>query len=342
MNEYLYVSGGNPGEFIPGSLKDNRILMDDITLPAPVLKVNHATATAPVKAWRFPWGIIVSVRAAAVNTPSIVSIFTLLDARKQINIDNEVEKTSTIKKEGIYFAFPFALAHPHMKYQNATAWVDPTSDMLPGANLEWFATQGGVWGKGSVNSVGWATVDAPLITFENLNRGVWPRSIEISTGSVFSYVMNNYWYTDTPAQQGGQFRFRYALTSGPEVTETETMALTDEQRSPLVAIRHYNMGWEPTLPNTGAGFLNTFPASVKVLAISPLEGKNYLIRVENTAAQRVTADLRFPTVRLRKAWLGSVVGERIGPVDWTSNGVIVPMNHYEIKNVIVNTEIYPN
>ena len=88
--------------------------------------------------------------------------------------------------------------------------------MLPGANRQWFATQGGVWGNGSDSNIGWATVDAPLITLEDINRGLWPDSIKIRNGTVFSYVMNNYWYTDTPAQQGGRFTFRYALTSGSE------------------------------------------------------------------------------------------------------------------------------
>ncbi len=37
LNQYLYASGGDPGSFIPGSLKDNRILAADITLPLPEL-----------------------------------------------------------------------------------------------------------------------------------------------------------------------------------------------------------------------------------------------------------------------------------------------------------------
>ena len=96
---------------------------------------------------------------------------------------------------------------------------DPVTDMLPGANRQWFTTQGGVLGQRALETaVAWATVDAPLITFEDINRGLWPESIQIRNGTVFSYAMNNYWYTDAPAQQGGQFTFRYALTSGPEVS----------------------------------------------------------------------------------------------------------------------------
>ena len=72
MNEYLYVTGGDPGGFIPGSVKDNRLLAADVTLPVPELTVHRATLTAPPEARRFPWGTVVTTRATATNTPAIV------------------------------------------------------------------------------------------------------------------------------------------------------------------------------------------------------------------------------------------------------------------------------
>jgi hypothetical protein len=278
----------------------------------------------------------VTVYLKATNTPEIISTITLLDTKKQINIQNEVQKTATLKKEGIYFAFPFALKQPEMKYQGATAWVNPVVDMLPGANRQWFTTQGGVFGKGVDNNVAWTSVDAPLITLEDINRGLWPESIQVRNGTLFSYVMNNYWYTDTPAQQGGNFTFRYALTSGQEVSSTQAEILTSEQRSPLTAIRHYNMGWTSTLSDKGAGFLNASPAGVTILTIRPLDHDDaYLIRVQNTTPDRVTANLQFPTVQLEEAYLGSVLGGHIAAVSSTADSVTVAMGAYEIKTVIV-------
>ncbi|HSS96429.1 MAG TPA: polysaccharide lyase family protein [Terriglobales bacterium] len=335
LNEYLYVTGGDPGSFIPGNIKDSRILMDDVTLPLPKLDINRATATAPPQAWRFPWGLVITTRAKALNTPEVVSTITLLDSRKQINFHNEVEKTATLKKEGIYFAFPFSLKQPQMKYQGATAWVDPTTDMLPGANREWFTTQGGVWGKGSGNNVGWSSVDAPLITLEDINRGAWPSSIDIRTGSLFSYAMNNYWYTDTPAQQGGRFTFRYSLTSGPDVTEAQTMVMTSEQRSPFFAIRHYDMGWQPTLSDQGTAFLKASPEGINVLTIRPLEDDRYLVRIQNTTASPISARIELPKIKLQEAYLGTVTGEKKAEVEWTPDAVTVPLGRYEIKSLVV-------
>ena len=187
-------------------MKDNRLLAADVTLPVPELTVHRATLTAPPEARRFPWGTVVTMRATATNTRALVSTITLFDAIRRVEIANEVDKVATLRKEGVYFAFPFALAQPQVRYQGATAWVNPVTDMLPGANRQWFTTQGGVWAKGAGGAAAWATSDAPLVTLGDINRGLWPASLDLRNATLFSYVMNNYWYTDTPARQGGVSR----------------------------------------------------------------------------------------------------------------------------------------
>ena len=196
-------------------------------------------------------GTVVTMRATATNTRALVSTITLFDAIRRVEIANEVDKVATLRKEGVSFAFPFALAQPQVRYQGATAWVNPVTDMLPGANRQWFTTQGGVWAKGAGGAAAWATSDAPLVTLGDINRGLWPASLDLRNATLFSYMMNNYWYTDTPARQGGVFTFRYALTSGPDVSLADAIALSADQRSPLVAIRRYSMGWEPQIDAAG-------------------------------------------------------------------------------------------
>jgi hypothetical protein len=339
MSEYLYVAGGDPGGFIPGSINDNRLASADATLPVPELTVNRQTLVGAPEVRRFPWGTVITVRAKASNTPEIVSTITLNDELKLVTFHNEVEKVATMKKEGIYFAFPFAVQQPQVKVQGATAWLDPEADMLPGANRQWFTTQGGVWVKDTNGSVAWATVDAPLITPEDINRGLWPDSIQIRNGTVFSYAMNNYWYTDTPAQQGGRFTFRYALTSAPDLSLAQAARLASEQRSPLPAIRHYHKEWKQTLPVTGAGFLSASPAGVTVLTVRPLAAKStYLVRVHNSTPQELTATLQFPMIQLEDAYLGSVLGERSGAVEWDPNRVKLPLNRYAIMSLVVRVK----
>jgi hypothetical protein len=340
LNEYLYVTGGNPGTFLHGSNNDNRILAADATLPLPELTINRAAVSEPPQTQHFPWGTVVTIHSRALNTPQIVSTITLNDQRKLISFSNQVQKVATLRKEGIYFAFPFAVQKPRVEYQGATAWVNPEVDMLPGANRQWFTTQGGVRVVGTGINIGWASVDAPLITLEDINRGSWPNSLQTRNGSVFSYAMNNYWYTDTPAQQGGQFTFRYAITSDPNLGIPEATQLALEQRSPFPVLRHYHQGWRQTLPEKGAGFLTAAPTGVVVLTIRPAASQDgYLLRVHNTTPQPVKAKLQFPMASLEEAHLGTLLGDRAGSVDWSPHEVQVSMGRYDVKTLVVRLKI---
>ena len=340
LNEYLYVSGGDPQVYYQGSEhggnRDNRLLASDLTLSLPDLTINRATPTAPPAVQRFPWGIMVTVHTQSVNTPEITTTITLNDEQKVVTFQNELQKTTTLKKEGVYFAFPFDVEQPRAEYQGATAWVNPVSDMLPGANRQWFTTQGGVRVWGSNQSVAWASVDAPLITLEDINRGLWPAAIEIRNGTVFSYAMNNYWYTDAPAQQGGHFTFRYALTSGNSLSQAEAAKFAIEQRSELLVLRHEHKAWKQTMPVTGSGFLSTSPAGVAVLTIRPGAARDtYLIRVQNSTDQATQAKLEFPMIELADAHLGSAAGDSIGSVSWSAHQVEMPMTRYDVKTLVV-------
>jgi hypothetical protein len=58
----------------------------------------------------------------------------------------------------------------------------------------------------------WSGPDTPLVTFNDLFRGVWRRQIQ-PDGTLLAYAMNNYWHTNYAASQGGDFtqRFRVSL-----------------------------------------------------------------------------------------------------------------------------------
>jgi alpha-mannosidase len=350
LNEYVYVTGGDSSVFYhgsadAGSTTDNRLLASDPTLPLPDLTIHRPSMVGLPEVQRFPWGTVITVRARAYNTPEITFTITLNDETKLVSFRDNIEKTATLKKEGVYFAFPFRLSKPRVDYQEASAWVNPETDLLPGANQEWFCTQGGVQLTGNNQSVAWITADAPLFTLENVNRGLWLTSLRIHNGTLFSYVMNNYTVMDAPAQQGGHFTFRYVVTSGKNLPLIRTGELSTAVRSPLYTIQHfYDKGWKPNLPENGQGFLDVSPEGVELLTIRPVgqEGHTYVLRVHNATNHAITAHLRFPREDLDKAYLGTVLGERDAAVDWSRHEVIFPMKQYDIKTLVLSIKARKN
>jgi hypothetical protein len=347
LNEYLYVTGGDSAVAYTGPADaevttDNRILASSPTLRLPELTIHRPSLVGAPQAQRFPWGTVITVHAQSFNTPEITSVITLNDEQKVVSFQNEVEKVPTPKKEGVYFAFPFALEHPRVDYQEATAWVNPETDLLPGANREWFCTQGAVRLSGGNQSVGWVSIDAPLFTLEDINRGLWLSTLEIHDGALFSYAMNNYTVMDAPAQQGGHFTFRYLLTSGQELSLARMAALNAAARSPFYAIQHYyDKGWKPSLPENGLGFLGTSPEAIEVLTIRPVDGEShaYLLRLHNVTDRDVTAHLRFPGAALEDAYLGTPAGNRRAAADWSQHELSVPMKRFDVKTVVISVKV---
>ncbi|HEY3744164.1 MAG TPA: glycoside hydrolase family 38 C-terminal domain-containing protein, partial [Bryobacteraceae bacterium] len=224
FGQYLYVSGGDKE---PNSLMQYRAVS-----PKPTLDVHGAENGRILSVTRTPFGWRARMESSTVNTPSIQTEIRLYNDEKKIELSEEIGKKPELKKEAVYFAFPFAMTHPQFQYEIQNGVVDPAKDMYPGAGREWFSVQHWVSVQQDGVSATVMPLDASLVTLGDINRGAWPTEFGERPGSIFSYAMNNYWHTNYVAEQGGKFRFRYVITSA---AQTDAPALS-------------RMGWEEATP----------------------------------------------------------------------------------------------
>ena len=207
FGQYLYVTGGDK--------EPNSILQYRIASPEPELQIHAAAHGRLLSVERAPFGWIARLESSTEDTLRIASEIRLFEDEKKIEFVEGVTKTEVLTKEGVYFAFPFAMSHPQFQYEIQNGVVDPAKDMYPGAGHEWFSVQHWVSVQQDGISGTVMPLDAPLVTLGDINRGAWPTEFGQRPGTVFSYVMNNYWHTNYRAAQGGNFRFRYVVTSAP-------------------------------------------------------------------------------------------------------------------------------
>jgi alpha-mannosidase len=168
-----------------------------------------------------------------MNTPSIKTEIRLFDNEKKIELVEDVDKKEVYSKEAVYFAFPFAMSQPQFQYEIQNGVVDPAKDMYAGAGHEWFTAQHWVSAEQDGVSASVFPLDAPMITLGDINRGAWPEEFGKRPGTVFSYVMNNYWDTNYRAGQGGHFSFHYLITSAPSTSENDLNRRGWEEITPL-------------------------------------------------------------------------------------------------------------
>ncbi len=149
------------------------------------------------------------------NTPSLVQEVRLFHALKCVQTVNTIRKTETLAKEGIYFAFPCAIPNGAFQLDVAGAIMRPGLDQIPGSCLDWHVVQQWLDISNGELGVTWSSPDVPVVSLRDINSGKWLDALPEAGSSFFAYAMNNYWDTNFKESQGGEFRFRFDLTSHP-------------------------------------------------------------------------------------------------------------------------------
>jgi alpha-mannosidase len=207
----LYVSGG--GTAADRGLGWARTALADFdrSLPAPDLTITAGTMSYG-GAHRRRDGIALRFAGHAGLVRHIRAELVLREDDDRVEYRVRLTKRATLAREAVYVAFPFALADPQVRYDRQVGWIDPPADHLPGAANEWFVHHRAVGLLGATHAIAWTAADAPLFTLGDVVRGRWPRAAQASA-TLLSWVMNNYWDTNHPAQQSvTELELRYAFT----------------------------------------------------------------------------------------------------------------------------------
>jgi len=304
FGQYLYVSGGDR--------EPNSILQYRAISPKPELHVHPAGNGRLVSVDRTPWGWRAELESSSDNTPAIRTEVRLFDDEKKIELVEDIEKNQELRKEAVYFAFPFAMTHPQFQYEIQNGAVDPARDMYPGAGHEWFSVQHWVAVQQDGVSAAVIPLDASLVTLGDINRGQWPTEFGQRPGSIFSYVMNNYWHTNYRAAQGGHFRFRYLITSAAQTDPPALSRLGWMEATPMEEDEIRSQDKALDLPRSLDGnqqsFVSVDDADVLLDTWKPAEnGNGTILRLIDLGGKARDVKVEIPLVALGKVALTDAV-----------------------------------
>jgi hypothetical protein len=299
FGQYLYVTGGDKAP--------NTLLQYSHVYPKADLDVHGAQNGHLVSVTRTPWGSVARLESSDINTPRISTEIRLFDHQKKIEFVEDMTKKEVDTKEGVYFAFPFAMDHPQFQYEIQNGVVDPSKDMYPGAGHEWFSVQHWVSAQQDGLSATVMPLDAALVTLGDINRGDWPTQFGTRTGTIFSYVMNNYWDTNYRAGQGGHFRFRYVITSASATDDAQLSRLGWEEMTPLekdeITTQDKALDTPGPLDGKQASFLRADDPNLVLTAWKPAEdGHGTILRFLDLGGATRTITVEAPMLQLQQAW----------------------------------------
>lgn len=329
FGQYLYVTGGDG---------DTQMINPFPALPPGKLTIHPAGEGKFLGVETMPWGQSLRMSSSSVNTPHIETEVLLFNDQKKIEFRYRVHKDYTTKKEGVYFAFPVGAAKPEFTYATQQQWIDPARNLMKGGSLEWFNIQDWMAVHDASLSVGIVPLDASLASFGDINRGTWPGEFGSKSGTIFSYVMNNYWHTNYRAGQGGDFTFRYALTSGPQLDGHALTRLALEEMRPaeLDHVVSQDKAGNPArpLPAEGEGFLEMTGQDVALVTWKEAEDENgTILRLREIAGKAGETVIRFPHSSIASAQLCSGVEDNLHALPVDDNSVRVSFQPFEVVTV---------
>lgn len=315
LGAFLYVTGGD-------DIPNNSLYRFGAGLNPPKLDV-HPAADGKLDAIRkTPFGTVIVLSSAARNTPTIRTEITLYDNEKRIDLRYDIHKDRDLHRESAYIAFPWKAERPWFAYSTQTAWVNPAIDELPGGSREWYVARRWTTVGAPDAAITIAPVDAPLVAFGDIVRGNWPERFAPKTSTVFSWLMNNYWATNFLAWQGGDFTFRYAITSAPVFDAAATGRFGSEALTPLEATAVPAATGPSILPATKASMLRVEGASVELSTWKVAEdGDGSILRLQETAGKAATVRVGSEYIAFDRAWLASGTEDNRSEIT-TRNGEI--------------------
>ncbi len=313
LNQFVYAGYGHDHDSLIQQRDrwNSSLLLISPALRLPELPITTAGQGKVTTVQKTLWGYLLVMTGSEMHTPSIRTEIRLFDHERKIQIWNHLEKQAVKSPEGAYFAFPFAAAPARIRYESQNAWVDPEKDQLPGANKEWFVAQHWVSVSGPDASIGLTLNEAPLLTLGDIDRGLWPKALNIRNGTVFSYVMNNYDGDDERPFQGGDFDFHYSITSDSTFQPEHLARFSREETSALESdqvTEADKLVWpEERLPATGSFLEIDDPRVILAVWKGAEDGRGSIMRFYNTSASAAATRVRFPHLQFKEAYWTNAV-----------------------------------
>jgi hypothetical protein len=334
LNQFVYDSGEPPifGRFSPQGAE---IMAGPCgPLASSLVALTRCGMGKHVRLSEPHWG---RGRLAETVVPWIRQEVILYEDVKRIDLVNRLYKEETLEKEGVYYAFPFAVQGSDFRLEIAGAVVRPGIDQLPDSCHDWHSV--GYWldVSGPRYGVTWASREVPVVSIGDINTGKWQTTLPLKDGTFFAYAMNNYWTTNFKESQGGDFCFRFSLVSHgqgwghPEAARFGWGVCTDLAATVLPP------GQAGVLDDAAFSLCQVDAPNVMAFTLKQAEdGDGFIIRLMELSGVHTPVRLTFPTqVHVHEAHRADIVERNLERLRVTGREVAVDVPAYGIETVRV-------
>jgi len=256
------------------------------------------------------------ITSKAPGCRSVTRSVRLVANQPSVGFSNIVDKLPLLPKDGVHFGFAFSLPNATTRVDLPWSIMRLEQDQWPAANRAWMTTQRFVDISNAAKGITWTSLDAPLIESGSItgnNTGdwdgkgdIWPSRLEPSS-TIYSWVMNNHWFTNTPLTQEGPVEFRYRLLMHGPYDAAAAYRFGVEQQQPLVVLA------ANAAPSTAPPIAVKNDRVAVTILKSTGDGKGMIVRLRSLSDSAEAVHLSWPALTPRSVLIcdrGETPGER--------------------------------
>jgi hypothetical protein len=298
----------------------NQLIYDAGQPPNPIDRQTPADARIdPPRVTR--WAAELTSRVSCGKVKTAEQTVWLYPNEKCVDIRNVLDKDMTYDKEAVYYAFPFSVPGGTFRAQLGASVIRPEVDQISGGCRDWYCVQDFVDVSNGEFGVTWASLDAPLVEFCDITTDHWLKQLPLTNQTLFSYIMNNYWFTNYRAGQGGRLEFRYAITShggGYDAARASHFG--------LAAISPANAGLS-TCAARGGISVDTGDPRLLLVTMRPSDDRgkrnSLMVRLWNCSGEPVKSRLAVKGREIAEAYSATITEERLVHQNVNDNALMV-------------------
>jgi len=251
---------------------------------------------------------------------------------KKIEFRYTAHKEILTDPEAIYVTFPFFLPESRIVFETIGG-ILTQGQQIPGSSSDWNAAQNFVSVRGNKGQIIVVSNEIPLWHFSDFNMGKFERNPKPGKTWLYSWVMNNYWFTNFRAFQEGTFSWSYQVTSTADTSNTFATRYAWGERNPFPA-RTLIAGGNALERTTLETLQVTGDANAFLVNIRPSFHKNRSLLLHFRELEGRPAEVRLKTAipgqAIRNMTEVNAIGKAIGPALSS-----VRLNPYEVKFIEV-------